>query len=38
MAVRQIDDIVNCDVTESGILVYSKDVTINSVRRRIPVW
>ena len=36
--VRVIEDIVNSDVTESGIIVYSKDTTINSIRRRVPVW
>lgn len=36
--VRQINDIINADITESGIIVYSKDITINSIRRRIPVW
>ena len=38
MEVRQISDIVNDDVTESGIIVYSKDLTINRIRRRIPIW
>lgn len=36
--VRIIEDIVNADVTESGIIIYSKDTTINRIRRRIPVW
>lgn len=38
MVVRNLDDIVNADVTESGIIIYSKDTTINNIRRRIPVW
>lgn len=36
--VRQISDIINIDKTESGKLVFWKDKTINSIRRRIPIW
>ena len=38
MVVRDLADIVNTDVTESGIIIYSKDHTINGIRRRIPIW
>lgn len=38
MVVRYLSDIINMDITESGIPIYYKDTTINSIRRRIPIW